>query len=104
MSSGRANVYAYAPEREFFKAWDASFKFDMMHYPLLTRISGDRQFYLKGSMFQISKADSVERQEIPTDDLVSKIAAEFEIHPSVVRRAVSILRHKGGIDGKTRDR
>jgi arylamine N-acetyltransferase len=86
---------------EFFKAWDASFSFDMMRYPLLTRVAGNRQFYLRGSRFQISKADSVERQQVRAVDLAAKIAAEFTIHPSVVERALFILGRKGDSYGET---
>ncbi len=86
---------------EFFKAWDTSFSFEMMRYPLLTRVSGNRQLYLRGSRFQTNGASSVKRQRVNANDLVSKIAEEFTIHPAVVRRALSILRHKGEIDGKT---
>ncbi len=80
---------------EFCKAWDASFHWDMMKYPLLTRTAESRQIYLKGSRIQISNADTVEKEKIPMDELTGKIAAEFRIHPAVVARAVSILRDRG---------
>jgi len=34
---------------EFCRAWDASFQWDMMQYPLLTRTEGSRQIYMKGT-------------------------------------------------------
>jgi arylamine N-acetyltransferase len=89
---------------EFFKAWDASFDWDMMRYPLLTRTVASSQIYLKGSRLQVNNADSAERMEISEDDLIARIASEFNIHPSVVMRAISILRDRGEIIGKTSSR
>lgn len=91
-------------ESEFLKAWDESFSWEMMRYPLLTRTTASKQLYLNGSRFQISNADSVERREILTDELPAKIAAEFHIHPSLVARAISILKDRGEIGGKTSSR
>jgi len=86
---------------EFAKAWDASFGWDMMRYPLLTRTVASKQIYLKGSRFQIRNADSVEKLVIFREELIARIAGEFRIHPTVVARAVSILRDRGEIGGKT---
>jgi arylamine N-acetyltransferase len=78
---------------EFCKAWDASFDWDMMRYPLLTRNAASGQIYLNGSRLQITGADSVERRDIAGGKLVSKISAEFNIRPEIVARAMSILKH-----------
>ncbi|MBN1570868.1 MAG: arylamine N-acetyltransferase [Acidobacteria bacterium] len=91
-------------EGEFFKAWDASFDWDMMHYPLLTRSIASKQIYLNGPCLQVSDADSVERQTISENEFITRIASEFRIHPSLVARAISILKGKGGIGGKTSGR
>ena len=91
-------------ESEFLKAWDESFGWDMMKYPLLTRAAGSNQIYLNGSRFQISNTQSIERLEIQVENLVPKIAAEFHIHPSLVVRALSILKDRGEIGGKTSSR
>ena len=76
---------------EFYRAWDASFQWDMMQYPLLTRTEGSRQIYMKGTRIQISDRDSSESRHIPAEELVGRISSEFGIHPSLVERAVSIL-------------
>ncbi len=114
---------------EFFKAWDASFGWDMMKYPLLTRTANSKHIYLKGSRFQISNfGDSHHNSRItegnidrpppldnsgvmvtvteilPSEDLICRIAAEFHIHPSVVERGVSVLRERGEIIGKASSR
>jgi arylamine N-acetyltransferase len=88
-------------EGEFRKAWDASFAWDMMRYPLLTRTVDSGQIYLKGSRLQISDADVITRKDIREEDLPSRIATEFRIHPSLVAHAVSILKERGEVFGKT---
>jgi arylamine N-acetyltransferase len=87
---------------DFLKAWDASFGWDMMRYPLLTRTASSGQVYVRGSRIQITGSNAVERQEIRAGDLVSRISLEFRIHPAVVARAVSILRGRGEIAASRR--
>ena len=77
---------------EFLKAWDASFDWDMMQYPLLTRIRGHEQLYLRGNRLQIRSHDSLQRQEIAPDLLVDQIASEFNLDASVTTQALSILK------------
>jgi arylamine N-acetyltransferase len=91
-------------EGEFLKAWDESFGWDMMKYPLLTRTSDSKQIYLNGTRLQISDGDSVEKREILADTLVAGIAAEFHIHASLVVRAVALLKDRGEIIGKSAGR
>jgi len=85
---------------EFFKAWDASFGWEMMRYPLLTRTAGASQIYLRGSRLQINRPGSVEKRQVSGEDLVARIAGEFRMDASLVSRAVSILRDKGEMHGK----
>ena len=97
-------TYKMSPvdDGEFYKAWDESFHWDMMRYPLLTRTAGSRQIYLKDSRIQISSAEATERHNVSREELIGKIAAEFCIHPAVVARAVSILKDRGEIAASRR--
>jgi arylamine N-acetyltransferase len=79
----------------FGKAWDASFQWEMMKYPLLTRTEGSRQIYVKGSRIQISGRESTESRRIPAEDLIGRISSAFGIHASLVEQALSILKGKG---------
>ena len=81
---------------EFNKAWDASFHWEMMNYPLLARAEASCRIYLRGSMFQVSNNDSVNRVKIPEGELPAKISGEFGIHPEVVVRALKILKGRDG--------
>ncbi len=87
-------------EGEFLKAWDASFDWEMMQYPLLTRIAGDKQIYLRGSRLQISRTDAVEKRQIALDKLVEQITAYFRMEPRLIARALSILKERGEVNGK----
>ncbi len=89
---------------EFQKAWDSSFDWDMMNYPLLTRTIESGQIYLRGSRLQISKDGSVEKREIRRDDIVSRISGEFHINPEIIAHAISILKSGEKAGGKSSDR
>ena len=81
---------------EFHKAWDASFHWEMMNYPLLARAGPSGRIYLRGSMFQVSNNESVKRVKIPEYELAAKITDEFGIHPALVARALNILKKEAG--------
>ena len=86
-------TYKTAPvdDGEFEKAWNASFQWEMMRYPLLARVADSRRSYLRGLMLQVSDVDSVQLRKIPVDELVARITGEFGLHPAVVMRALSLL-------------
>lgn len=80
---------------EFLHAWDASFDWDMMRYPVLTRVSGGRQLYLQGGRFQARDHTSVWREDVAPPQLAQRIADGFGIAPEIVARALEILHRKG---------
>jgi arylamine N-acetyltransferase len=84
-----------ADEGQFFKAWDASFDWEMMQYPLLARTVASHQIYLNGSRLQVSEAESIQSREIAPDNLIARISEEFRIQPAVVARAVAVLKNGG---------
>ncbi len=87
---------------EFLKAWDESFQWEMMTYPLLTRVRGDSQVYLRGNRMLIRNAENEERATIPYACLVDSIARDFGIARPVIARALSILRQeRAGVDKAT---
>jgi arylamine N-acetyltransferase len=85
---------------QFLKVWDASFAWDMMRYPLLTRVTGDRHLYLNGNRFQTRSRDAVERSEIAPDELAAWIAATFGIDAQVAANALAILHRRGETHGR----
>ncbi|HEV3145252.1 MAG TPA: arylamine N-acetyltransferase [Gemmataceae bacterium] len=80
---------------EFLKVWDASFDWDMMKYPLLTRVTGNRQLYLHGNRLQVRDRNQVQRDEIDPQLLAEHIAQAFGVALEVVQKALAILKRKG---------
>jgi len=80
---------------EFLRVWDDSFGWDMMRYPLLTRVDGERHVYLRANLYQVRGSDGVRSERISPDTLVGRIVHDFGISPSLAARAISILEHRG---------
>jgi arylamine N-acetyltransferase len=89
---------------QFRRAWDASFDWDMMHYPLLTRVTADQQVYLRGCHLQKRSLGEVVRELVPEDDLVVRIGREFRISPEVVKKALQVLQREGDQYGPNQSR
>lgn len=81
---------------EFLRAWDASFDWDMMHYPVLARVAGDKQLYLQDHRLQVRSHDETVRRELGGDDVVAEIVQRFGIDASVVTGALAVLKHRKG--------
>jgi arylamine N-acetyltransferase len=90
---------APADEGDFLRAWDASFDWDMMHYPVLTRVRGGRQLYLQGRRLQTRCREAVDRQEIAPDALPRRITAAFGLDSQIVARALAVLHRQGDRHG-----
>lgn len=103
-ASGRLNrrlTFKTAPvdAGEFLRAWDASFDWDGMRYPVLSRVDAGRQLYLQGNRFQVRRHRGVERDEIAPGDMIDRIARAFGIAPEVAARALRVLRERGEARG-----
>ena len=81
-----------ARDGEFLDAWDASFGWEMMRYPLLTRVQGGDQLYLQGARFQRRSQEDVERSELfEAED----IARAFGLEANLVREALAAFSRRG---------
>jgi arylamine N-acetyltransferase len=76
---------------QFLKAWDDSFGWDMMNYPVLTAVRHGQQLYLQGDHFQVRTAGSVHRQEISSDEILRRIVHEFGLDAAIAQRALAVL-------------
>lgn len=90
-------TYKTAPvdRAHFHRAWDASFGWEMMRYPLLARATESGQIYVRGSMLQVTRGEAIERTRVPEGEWLARVAAEFRMAPAVVARALAILRERG---------
>lgn len=80
---------------EFLRAWDASFGWDMMSYPVLTRVAAGEQIYLQQRRLQVRNREEVRRGEVKAQDLPKDIAELFGLDPGLTRSALEILRGRG---------
>jgi arylamine N-acetyltransferase len=78
----------------FLRAWDTSFDADMMRYPVLSRVIGDRQVYLQKQHLLVRGRAQTKTTEVPPDRLIAEIAQQFEIAPALVAKALEILKKK----------
>jgi arylamine N-acetyltransferase len=76
---------------QFLRAWDASFEWDMMSYPVVSRIAEGRQVYLQKNHLLIRGKESAERRELPKEALAAHIVRSFGIAPAIVEAALRIL-------------
>lgn len=72
----------------FLKAWDASFDFDMMKYPVLSRILTDKQYYLQKNRLMIRSRDATQLVDLTAETLPAAMQQHFGLHPSLIQQAL----------------
>jgi hypothetical protein len=80
---------------EFLRAWDASFGWDMMTYPVLTRADASGQLYLQDRRLQVRDRDSTTRKQIDAPDLPGEVEQLFGLDARLTREVLEILRSRG---------
>lgn len=78
---------------EFYRAWENSFAFEMMNYPVLTREVNGTHEYLQGNLLSIRTANSVNRVELTPEKQVEYISKYMGIHTDIVTNALRIVHH-----------
>jgi len=81
-----------AEESEFLEAWNASFGWEMMRYPLLTRVCEGDQLYLQGARFQRRSREEVARSELSAAE---DIARHFGLEEGLVKKALAAFSRHG---------
>lgn len=79
---------------QFLNAWDSSFDWEMMTYPVLSRISRGRQLYLQKNHLLMRGSEESQRIEIDPQQMTPQIAERFGIAPSIIEKALSILKRQ----------
>lgn len=82
---------------EFLTVWEDSFDWDMMQYPVLTRVAGAQQIYLQGNRVQRRGHDSLQKMEVSPAEIADRIVAEFGLDRATVLKAMNLFS-----DDKTR--
>jgi arylamine N-acetyltransferase len=70
--------------------WEKSFDFDMMKYPLITRIRDGRQHYLQGLSYQIRTEAETVKRELSVEEAPKFVNEVFGINPELTIRAFEI--------------
>ncbi len=79
----------------FLRAWDSSFDWEMMRYPVITQVIEGRHVYLQGNRLQTRRHEGVNRTEIAPNELAAQIAATFGMDVALVEKALALLRQRG---------
>lgn len=80
---------------QFLRAWDASFGWDMMRYPVLTRVDEQEHLYLQARRLQRRGAGGVEREELDPIHLARTIRERFGVSEQLAHRALELLARRG---------
>jgi arylamine N-acetyltransferase len=78
---------------EFEKAWEHSFSWEMMTYPVLTRVSARQHIYLQGDALSIRTSQSTRRQKMDQHNQLQCITGTIGIHHDIAKKALEILNH-----------
>jgi arylamine N-acetyltransferase len=79
---------------QFLKAWDESFQFEMMQYPVLSRIVEGRQYYLQKQRLMIRGNEGTVHHEIKSEEMPKTIQRYFQIDPTLASEALSHINPK----------
>jgi hypothetical protein len=80
-----------ASDEAFRRAWEGSFAFEMMHYPVLTRIVNGEHVYLQGDALSIRSALKTMRTKLTPAEEFSYISGTIGIHRDIVTKAMEKL-------------
>ena len=80
----------------FGRAWERSFAFEMMSYPVLTRTECGRHQYLQANMLAVRDARRTQRTTLTPDKQIEFFTASAGIDRSIVTRALEIVNY--GLD------
>jgi arylamine N-acetyltransferase len=73
----------------FNRAWERSFSWEMMTYPIVSAVINDRHIYLQKKNLLVRSASESTRFTVTADTLVSELAPKLGISAEVLRRALS---------------
>ena len=78
-------------EPEFTHAWDRSFGWEMMEYPIISSVVGDTHVYFqKSSLFLRSPSESI-RETLNREQMLEQITTRLGISREIVKRAFTCL-------------
>ena len=79
-------------EEDFNTAWDRSFEWEMMTYPIVSALKGDTQVYLQKSNLIVRSMNHSQKTPLSDEEIVSELSRETPLSAHIVRRALGYLR------------
>jgi arylamine N-acetyltransferase len=73
---------------EFTRAWDRSFDWEMMTYPIVSAIRGDSLVYLQKNNLLVRSRDTATRVTLSNEQIVAELATRLGVSQDVVSRAL----------------
>jgi hypothetical protein len=80
-------------DEAFGRAWEQSFAFEMMRYPVITRQVGGAHQYLQGNVLAVRDAVRTQRTTLSPEKQVEFICGSINIDRDIVIQALEALRH-----------
>ncbi len=77
----------------FVNAWIASFGWEMMTYPVLTRSSAGEHFYLQGDLLSIRNSEKTIRSHLSINQQLSFIGNRMGISQTIIEKAWKVLKY-----------
>jgi arylamine N-acetyltransferase len=75
----------------FGRAWERSFTWEMMTYPVLTRCNNGIHQYLQGDLLRIRTEERTIKQKLTPDEEYEFISNTLGIHRTIIQKAFSVI-------------
>jgi arylamine N-acetyltransferase len=79
------------PEAEFFRHWQASFKWESLTYPVVTMLKGDAHLYFQKEHLYVRRKAGSEKIRVAPEKMPETLHRWFGIREDLTRRAVKIF-------------
>jgi arylamine N-acetyltransferase len=77
----------------FGRAWERSFAWEMMTYPVLTRCSSGTHHYLQGNILRIRDNTRTTKRTLSSDEQYDVMSKTLGIHKNIITQAFSVISH-----------
>ncbi|NLD99094.1 MAG: hypothetical protein GX640_04410 [Fibrobacter sp.] len=77
----------------FARAWQQSFLWEMMTYPVLTRVTAGQHQYLQGNNLSIRSSNGTKRMVLTDEQKIQFINQNLGIHQSVITKAIGVIKN-----------
>ncbi|HOW51462.1 MAG TPA: arylamine N-acetyltransferase [bacterium] len=77
----------------FGVAWESSFAWEMMAYPVLTRVTAAAHHYLQGGELRVRAGGKTARHRLSAEGSGHFIAEQMGISPDIIEKAFRLVKH-----------